>query len=286
MEDKLMTKWQTRSLTCMLALASAACGEAVSGEGADGELGAETAELKNGQVFGSASVLKGAVRLHIWSPATQTWTRCSGQVVSQRSILTAAHCVTALGANPGATYITAWRQVSSTEWRIIMPESWATFVYHPSYNSIDAKHDVALITAPSAFQYITQGDAHSLAKSAPSGESMYAMGYGYYGSEDDQYDGQGRYGKVKPTYDPAALDYVFMNSTTSPELCSGDSGGPLKSAFSGPLLVYGVASKGSGPGWGHCRAHSHWATVYQNFTWIKPRIVGSCFETSTLYSCW
>jgi secreted trypsin-like serine protease len=282
-----MTKWQTRLLACLVALASAACGEATPGEGADEGLGAEAAELKNGTVFGSASVLKGAVRLHIWLPAFQGWTRCTGQVVSQRSILTAAHCVSVLGANAGQTYITAWRQVSATEWRLVMRESWATFVYHPSYNGIDAKHDVALITAPNPLEHITRSDSHSLAKSTPSGETMYAMGYGYYGPDEEDYDGQGRYGKVTPTYDSAALDYIFMNTNiSSPELCSGDSGGPLKSAFSGPLLVYGVASKGSGPGWGHCRAYSHWATVHHNFTWLKPRIVGSCFETSTLYSCW
>jgi hypothetical protein len=283
-----MTKWQTRWLAYGLALASPACGEAISDERADTVLAAETAELKNGTLFGSSSMLKGAVRLDIWRPAPfESWTKCSGQVVSQYSILTAAHCVSAMGENPGWTYVQAWRQ-TPTGWLLIMPTTWVTTRYNPSYNGVDAKYDVGLITAPTVqpLQNVTQADAHALAKSTPTGESMYTMGYGYYGSNDDQYDGQGRYGKVTPTYDAAALDYVFSNSISSPENCSGDSGGPLKSAFSGPLLVYGVVSKGTGPGFGHCRGYSHWATVHHNLAWLKPRIGGSCFETSTLYSCW
>jgi V8-like Glu-specific endopeptidase len=286
-KEKFMTNWQRRSLSCALALASSACGEVSCDERAEAGIGAETAELKNGKLFGSSAVLNGAVRLHIWRESSQTWTTCSGQVISKQSILTAAHCVNVIDSNPGWTYVQAWHQ-TSTGWLLILPTTWVTIHYNPSFNGVDAKYDVGLVTAPTVqpLQHLTQGDAHALAKSIPSGESMYAMGYGYFGSGDSDVDGQGRYGKVTPTYDPAKLDYVFVSGPTSPELCSGDSGGPLKSAFSGPLLVYGVASRGTGPGFGHCRAHSHWATVQHNLAWLKPRIVGACFETATLYSCW
>jgi V8-like Glu-specific endopeptidase len=225
--------------------------------------------------------------LVVFVPTFQGWMNCSAQVISKQSILTAAHCVNAIESNPGWTYVQAWRQ-TSTGWLLVMPTTWVTVQHNANYNGIDAKHDVGLITAPSVqpLQNVTVGDAHPLAKSTPTAQTMYAIGYGYFGNDEGQTDGQGRFGKVTPTFDSANLDYVFHNTATNPELCSGDSGGPLKSAVSGALLVYGVASKLSGAGSGHCRTTSHWATVSHNLSWLRPRIVGSCFETSSYYSCW
>jgi V8-like Glu-specific endopeptidase len=271
-----------------IALAASACGDATSGRPEDGGVGAETAELKNGKLFGDQAVLNGAVRLNIFRPEPiNSWTTCSGQVVSKQSILTAAHCVNAMGANPAYTYVQAKHQTSSG-WVTIMPTSWVRVEYNPSFNGVDSKYDVALVTAPTVepLQNVTQGDAHSIAKDSPGGISMYVMGYGYYGTDGDLFDGQGRYGKVTPTYDAARLEYFHASDTAEPHLCRGDSGGPLKSAVTGPLLVYGVDSKGSGPGSGNCRAHAHWATTRHNLAWLKSRIVGSCFETATYYNCW
>lgn len=278
-----MRHWRLGSVA--LALSLPACAVGISEEPTDEvDTGVQTAELKNASLYNGSANWRGVVQLQIWRPGG--WGICSGQVVSQHTILTAAHCLNSLGANPASTYVVAWKQTASG-FVAVLPYTYAYIRYNPAYDG-SAKNDVGLVISPTVqpLQNVTSSDAEYLAKTTPSGVNMVALGFGFYGSNDGDSDGMGRWAQLAPTYSSTDLDYVFMNPNTKPELCRGDSGGPLKSGTSGIRMQYGVASMGTGPGSGKCRAHSHWATTANNMTWLRGKITGTCAETSSFYSCW
>src|SRR5262245_22944798 len=71
------------------ALALNACAAPV----AEGEaVASDDSPLKNGFVLANGAPWKGVVRVELWNPFEGKWHVCTGQVTSQKSVLTAAHC--------------------------------------------------------------------------------------------------------------------------------------------------------------------------------------------------
>jgi Trypsin len=253
-------------------------------DGVDEDVSTETSELKNGTVFTGSGTSRGAVLLEIYWPPFDFWTKCSGQIVSRQTILTAAHCVYGVGQNGGATWIRASRQTSSG-WVDVISSTWTTVVWNKDYDGT-ARNDIGLIIAPTVTPLVgaVRSDAAVMAKSTPSGVNMTAFGFGYY--TDTLFDGKGRSGVVTPTYNAAVPEYYFSGSSTSPKICTGDSGGPLKSTHNGLLWQYGIASWGSA-GNGECRRDAHWTTTARHIAWLKANIrPDTCLETATNLSCW
>lgn len=246
----------------------------------------QTSEIKYGTLFDGSGVWNGVVKVEFWSSATSSWLTCSGQIVSGRSIVTAAHCVTAVAVgNPVSTWVRVSRPAYFVPgWWQVLPDTWAYVKYNPAYIPSAAKSDIALVILPNGvdFQNVFMGDAVALSKTAPNSTAMTALGFGYY--EDNLFDGLGRSGGITPTYNTTSNEYTYSSTGTQPRLCRGDSGGPLKTTS----LIYGFMSLGAGITTGKCSSGARWATSKDNMTWLKSNIVSvdGCTETSSQYRCW
>src|ERR1041384_6164757 len=99
-------------VTAAVAFFASGCAATVSDESYEEAVGEEASELKNGTTFNGSGMSRGAVGIYFWAPVWNEWRTCSGQVVSKRTIMTAAHCVDgALGFGTTAQII-VWRPTS------------------------------------------------------------------------------------------------------------------------------------------------------------------------------
>lgn len=268
-----------------LATALSACGVVADGE-ADDDITPQTSAIMNGTLFNGSVYWRGAVKLEI-RRTDGSWEKCSGQVVSRRTILTAAHCLTNVGGNPASTMVFAKMQ-TTTGWLTVINGVYSFVRYNSAYNG-SATNDVGLITVPSVdlLQNVVKNDAAYLAKATPSGVNMVALGYGYFGVTQGQYDGLGRSAQLAPTYSQTSREYTYVAQGNAPQMCKIDSGGPLKSGTSGLLSQYAVMSRLSrGQSGDYCRPGAHWAPIADNMDWLRGKIDGDCVETNTLYACW
>jgi hypothetical protein len=245
--------------------------------------------LKNGTLVDGSTKWQGVVLISVYEPDFGAWSTCSGFITSHKTVVTAAHCVSQPLGQSSSGYITAemFRETASGSYDVLLGADTPAFAkYNPAYNGW-TKHDVAVITAPQPLTNISQGDAVSLLKSAPSGVAMWAMGYGLYDIHDYDIDNQGRSGQVAPTYDTGNQEYTFSSSSGEPWICSGDSGGPLR-LVDYDWLAVGIASLTTGgqPGW-HCGPTGHWASTLDNYAWLEYAIsYEDCYEDDFVVSCW
>jgi hypothetical protein len=112
------------------------------------------------------------------------------------------------------------------------------------------------------------------------------MGYGFFNDQDTDWDGHLRGGKIVPVFSSASNEYRYdAPDSSAPELCLGDSGGPIKMIYGG-WLTFGIASHLGTTG-SKCSPTAFWAPTSANWSWIKSVIGPSnCAETPTNVTCW
>ena len=174
---------------------------------------------------------------------------CTGIVLKQDLVLTAAHCI-----EPGLAYKLyeldadrkpAFRDIAKT-------------VVHPQFNrkTFDANRataDLALLklTAPLPMKYDPAMLAPKRARVA-TGEPFAIIGYGVTAPRDNRSAAVLRRADLIATGQPGNLQLRLFDPATKGETpglgaCTGDSGGPAYEERDGRRLVYGVISWTTGP---------------------------------------
>lgn len=269
-----------------LALVIGACGGPLDEPGPDENTAVVSSELKNGSTYDGTNKWKGVLRLQIM--INGEWSPCTAVVGSRSTMVTAAHCVSAPLApyTSGNVRVLARREVAAGS-SVIVFNGWAFAKYNPAYNGGVTRYDVAVLTTPSPLANVASDDAVAFAKGTMGGQPMFALGYGYY-DNGQPIDGLGRSAQITPTYDSALFEYRYTISRTSdPQMCAGDSGGPIKRVDS-HWKIYGIMSKRSGGNNGDaCRPTGHWAPTSENWPWLEAAIgYVNCTSWFDRLACW
>ncbi|MDP6934767.1 MAG: trypsin-like serine protease, partial [Myxococcota bacterium] len=166
---------------------------------------------------------------------------CSGTLVDERWVITAAHCVEALDEYADYGYKMKFGVGPSLQdiEDSALIASWAS---HPSYNSYTLKHDIGVIELESD---ITAVEPMAVNKDSVSnawvGESLTYVGYGVT-SDYENDGGVKRYAEMPlESYDSGLL--YSLDTSDGQNVCYGDSGGAaLEDLGDGNYELVGVNS--------------------------------------------
>jgi hypothetical protein len=239
----------------------------------------------------SASDLPGMVTVFSNVVAGKTFA-CSGMVISETAILTAAHCVCTesyVGGNVCTNTSTV--QFRPTPGGQPVPAVTGTAIYHPDYNpSWTGRHienDIAVIRIPYGSRPPHAQPFKVVSTYEPIGTQLMVAGFGDMGTDC----GTDSFGVLN--WDTANIDSYeddggVMQMQTA-EWCHGDSGGAvlLADGSTSPNKLTAVISSGNPDWWIGDKATStwyHYSWIRQNAPDMDNTLVPRFGEEEQLYS--
>ena len=181
---------------------------------------------------------------------------CGGELISKRTILTAAHCVTADGSTTAVSpsAVTAWVGLDHLSDSGTTPGSASNLiVVHPDYDPVSLDNDVALVMLTNL------SDHEPVALGGPGdpavGSVPAVLGWGITDSGTQVLSdtllrvaapilAPSRCSALEPGYD--ATSKICAGGALGQDSCSGDSGGPLVlAAGTGVASLVGTVAYGS-----------------------------------------
>ncbi|MFT5582460.1 MAG: MYXO-CTERM domain-containing protein [Cognaticolwellia sp.] len=172
---------------------------------------------------------------------------CSGTLVTQKWVITAAHCVEAADeywdAGWDVYFVFASDVYNESSWQDYAEVKRA--IAHPSYNTSTLEHDLGLLELKTSITSITPMPVNrSSPASSWSTKDVTYVGFGI--TSDDRNDG-GVKRTVDVPYDGYASTIIYTysgNSGTIQNICSGDSGGAALMTLGGTQKLVGANSFG------------------------------------------
>lgn len=191
---------------------------------------------------------------------------CSGVLIGESWVLTAAHCVQGRTAGSIDVAIGAFDLSSFSGSRSKI----STIKVHPQYNTTLLHYDIALLqlSTPSSNAQIALFDGTSLESVQASllGEMTTAIGWGLADGSSWYYPEKLRQVNL-PVVNNSFCNNVYNTSLVASQMCAGyyegkdvcngDSGGPIMSYIDGEWLHVGLVSYGA-----PCKDYGGWYGVY------------------------
>ena len=215
---------------------------------------------------------------------------CTGTIVSENVILTAAHCVVDAKTQKKVDKVVVIFAVNP--WclgeEIVNRSILATKFDVQEMNDLkELERDVALVQIPHLPTGYFPMPVVTKSELPRQTQVIYVAGYG---REDDDPDKQAKSGRLKTTQlpligaipvkrDPRTNEvksFFYVVDQPLGGICMGDSGGPAMMRVGGQLKMFAVASRVNGPDKSPCREKVAYAAVESNRRWLR--------ETFDLYN--
>jgi secreted trypsin-like serine protease len=180
--------------------------------------------------------------------------QCTGGLISESAVLTAAHCVT--GTSDATSISVVYGNINDTNVPAINLNYVSHYTYHPVYSATTSNNDVAVLHLYSPATTSNNVQPLTLSSTPPTvGQSYTAAGWGLIPSgtasdtllyttlsivSDDNCATQESQGGFP--YFPATQ--FCMNGGSPADTCEGDSGGPITQNVNGQWISYGLVSFG------------------------------------------
>ena len=283
-------------------LSLAACGPSNSGSSQIDATSANQSDIIGGtEVSGSSSLSKSIVGIYSSHEGEQGGAICTGSLLPNNLVVTAAHCV-----DDYMTIVFAPDMDSAQESQALPVDKVAVSPYWASRQNADKDHgDVALLhysgTTPASY---APANLLTDATAIKNGTSVLLAGYGVNLVKETPIDvktypdliadiqsgkvvcddpkaltncasvdmtGAGLLRQTTVTVSNAkyAASVIQLNQTKGTGACHGDSGGPAYVTIGGKLYLWGVTSRGDQDPRNNCSQYSVYTSLLFHKTWLN-----------------